>query len=131
MRIFLALAIWVVAFQVLIAQQAPPAKPAVRQRPSLLDQGTLADNVYRNSSLGFTYKFRFGWVDRTTQMRSDPDEARGGQVLLAVFERPPEVAGESVNSAVTIAAENVSSYPGLKTAADYFGPVTELTSGMG
>jgi hypothetical protein len=32
---------------------------------------------------------------------------------------------------VVIAAESASSYPGLKTAADYFGPLTELTTGKG
>jgi hypothetical protein len=84
-------------------------------------------NVYRNASLGLTYKVRYGWVDRTSQMAGDD---KAGKVLLAVFERPPEAIGDTINSAVTIASENISAYPGLKTAADYFGPVTELTKGL-
>src|SRR5262249_17791070 len=50
---------------------------------------------------------------------------------LAVFERPPEVTGDTVNSAVVITAESAASYPGLKTAADYVGPLTELTTSKG
>jgi hypothetical protein len=51
--------------------------------------------------------------------------------LLAVFERPPEAAGDTINSAVVIAAESVSRYPGLKDASQYFGPLTEVTTGKG
>ena len=63
--------------------------------------------------------------------RHPGDEPGKSLVLLAAFERPPEAAGDTVNSAVVIAAESASSYPGLKTAADYFGPLTELTTGKG
>jgi hypothetical protein len=52
-------------------------------------------------------------------------------VLLAVFERPPEAAGESVNSAVVIAAEPAAVYPGLKKAEDFLGPLAELTTAQG
>jgi hypothetical protein len=51
--------------------------------------------------------------------------------LLAVFERPPEATGETVNSAVVIASESAASYPGLKKAEDYLGPLTELTASKG
>jgi hypothetical protein len=79
---------------------------------------------------GFSYKAPFGWVDRTSQMQSDSGDSTS-QVLLAAFERPPEVTSDSVNSAVIIAAESTASYPGLKVAADYFGPLTELTTSKG
>jgi len=52
-------------------------------------------------------------------------------VLLAVFERPPEAPGDSINSAVIIAVESAASYPGLKIAADYFGPLAELATSKG
>ena len=52
-------------------------------------------------------------------------------VLLSSFERPPEAKGDTVNSAIVIAAESVASYPGLRNAADYFGPLTELTTSKG
>ena len=94
----------------------------------------LVNGVYRNSTFGFSYKPPFGWVDRTADMqedaRSQPKET-GAQVLLAMFERPPEARGETVNSAVIIATESVKSYPGLKTAADYFGPLEEVTKAKG
>lgn len=52
-------------------------------------------------------------------------------VLLAVFERPPQAAGEGVNSAVVIASEPAAAYPGLKKAEDFLGPLTELTAAQG
>ena len=55
----------------------------------------------------------------------------GGDVLLAVFERPPETTGDTVNSAVVIASESAASYPGLKSAEDYLGPLTELATARG
>jgi hypothetical protein len=62
------------------------------------------------------------------QNATDPAKA---EVLLGVFERPPESTGDTVNSAVVIAAESVSSYPELKTAADYFGPLDEVITAKG
>jgi hypothetical protein len=113
--------------------------------------GSVHSGVYGNRFFGFAYKIPFGWVDRTTDLGKgdalQPDqmqesdkrtnhthpESVPGQawVLLAVFARPPEATGDLVNSAVVIAAETVSSYPGLKTAADYFGPLTEVTTAQG
>src|SRR5438105_6990956 len=91
--------------------------------------GALADGIYRNASFGFSYKLPFGWVDRTADMREGDDP--GKLLLLAVFERPPEATGSTINSAVVIAAEKVSSFSGLKTASDYFGPITELATAKG
>jgi hypothetical protein len=55
----------------------------------------------------------------------------GGRVLLAAFSRPPQVRGEEVNSSIVIAAEPVSTYPGLTDAAQYFGPLTEVVRAQG
>jgi hypothetical protein len=52
-------------------------------------------------------------------------------VLLAVFERPPQATGDSVNSAVVIASESAAAYRGLKKAEDFLGPLTELTTAQG
>jgi hypothetical protein len=106
--------------------------------------------LYRNADFGFRYQIPYGWVDRTRQMNSNetnaqefhkedstakeaPREQPGdrAQVLLGVFERPPEVAADSINSGVVIASESVASYPGLKTAEDYIGPVTEVATARG
>jgi len=105
-------------------------KSSAPRKTSTPDLGTVADSTYRNAFFGFSYKIPFGWVERTEDMRDD-SEAGKSLVLLAVFERPPEATGNTVNSAVVIAAESVSSYPGLKTAADYFGPLTEVTLSKG
>jgi len=118
-------------------QQA--AKPAGAQTASKPDPGAITDDVYRNAyrnpTFGFTYKAPFGWVDRTREMREDSDEdsnsAKKSVLLLATFERPPEATGDSVNSAVVVAAEEVASYPGLRSAEQYFGPLTELTKAKG
>ncbi len=105
-------------------------KSSTSGKSSRADLGTVADSTYRNTFFGFSYKIPFGWVERTEDMRDD-SEAGKSMVLLAVFERPPEATGRTVNSAVVIAAESVSAYPGLKTAADYFGPLTEVTLSKG
>ena len=39
--------------------------------------------------------------------------------------------GDTVNSAVVIAAESAESYPGLKKPEDYLGPLTELATSNG
>ena len=88
------------------------------------------DGVYRNPFFGFSYKAPYGWVDRTQDMQQGGEPGKS-MVLLAMFERPPEAAGDTVNSAVVIAAESVALYPGLKTTADYFAPLTELTTSKG
>ena len=98
--------------------------------------------LYRNTTFAFRFQIPYGWVDRTRNMReqeaagqADPNrkasDIDNGEVLLAVFERPPEAAGETINSAVVIAAENAAAYPGLKKAEDYLGPLTELTTSKG
>ena len=90
----------------------------------------ISDGVYRNAAFGLEYKIPFGWVDRTPDMQEGSESGKS-QVLLAIFQRPPEARGEDINSAVVIATESASSYRGLKTAADYFGPIEELTTAKG
>jgi hypothetical protein len=82
-------------------------------------------------------------VDRTKEMSEEPDAESSSDtnaskksmkksiLLLAVFERPPEATGDTVNSAVVVAAEAASSYPGLQNPEHYFGPLTELTRSKG
>lgn len=106
------------------SKSKPHGKPAPAPHP-------IAETVYRNPDFGFTYKIPYAWIDRTKQMQDDSADPAKSRLLLAVFERPPEVAGDTVNSAVVITAESTSSYPGLKTAADYLGPLTELTTSNG
>ena len=116
------------------AQETPQTSSSSRetshQKASTLDPGTFAGNIYRNPSLGFSYKIPYGFVDRTQDMQ-EGSEAGKSQVLLSTFERPPGAPGNTVDSAVVIAAESVTSYPGLKNAVDYFGPLTELTTSKG
>jgi hypothetical protein len=52
-------------------------------------------------------------------------------VLLAAFSRPPEARAEDVNGSILIAAESAAAYPGLKSAAQYFDPVTEVAKAQG
>lgn len=59
------------------------------------------------------------------------DTGKAGRVLLSAFSRPPEAKGEDINSSILIAAEPASAYPGLKDAAQYFGPVTEVAKAQG
>ena len=124
----------------LSAQKTAPASVAM-----LPDCAPLAGQVLHCPKLGFTYKVPFGWVDRTqdlqrapggsTQQTAESNEQEkdkiSGKTLLAVFERPPGTAGEPINSAVIIAIEARSSYPTIKTAADYFGPLADIAEQRG
>ncbi len=108
----------------LVAQT--PRKPPT-SRPAENEQ------IYRNATYSFRYERPYGWVDRTKDMHEQRTDNQGpkGEVLLATFERPPEAAGETINSAVVIAAENAADYPGLKKAEDYVGPLIELVTKVG
>src|SRR5207237_5998955 len=83
-----------------------------------------------------------GGVDRIGDMQGDSEsttKAEAGnsasssksRTLLAIFERPPAAPGETINSAVVIAAESVSDYHAVKQASDYLGPISELAEQRG
>ena len=101
----------------------------------------MSAGVYRNATFGFTCKIPAGWVLRTEEMNRHEGEDEkadagkkatdAGRVLLAAFSRPPEARAEDVNASILIAAESAASYPGLKDAAQYFGPVTEVAQAQG
>jgi hypothetical protein len=116
-------------------QPTAPSKTSAHTRAATLDAGTISGESYCNPSFGFTYKIPFGWVNRTKEMSensvADSTTPEKSILLLAAFERPPEVSGDSVNSAVVVAAEPASSYAGLHNAEQYFGPLTELTKSKG
>ena len=114
---------------------ASSSKPLAHSKAPVADAGALSDGVYRNPYFGFSCKLPYGWVDRTREMQDDsPDasnDASKSLLLLAIFERPPEATGETINSAVVIAAERLSAYSSVKAAADYFGQITELATAKG
>jgi len=110
---------------------AQTAQPPTASKAATPEPGEVTAGVYHNVSFGFTYKLPYGWVDRTPEMREASTDAAKSMVLLGVFERPPEANGEGVNAAVVFAAESASSYPGLKDAAQYFGPLGEVTTARG
>jgi hypothetical protein len=111
---------------------------------SPLDSGVVRAGVYRNPAFVFTCKIPAGWVLRTEEMNAREGEdasadagkkgtaaGKSGRVLLAAFSRPPEARGEDVNGSILIAAESAAAYPGLKDAAQYFGPVVEVAKAQG
>ncbi len=107
------------------SKPAPAAKPAAK--PSASNDDT---QLYRNPTFSFRYQIPYGWVDRTKEMQQG-NESGKAEVLLAVFARPPEATADTINSAVVIASENAASYPGLRRAEDYLGPLTELATAKG
>jgi hypothetical protein len=143
------------------AQSSSSSSPSSKQVRKLashadspLDSGTVNGGVYRSAAFGFTCKIPAAWVLRTEEMnareaddaspakasRAAPDRTAGGdcphmagcgRVLLAAFSRPPEARAEDVNASILIAAENAAVYPGLKDAAQYFGPVSEVAKAQG
>jgi hypothetical protein len=110
---------------------------------SALDAGSVTNNVYRNKTLAFSCHIPEGWVLRTDEMNTSEEEnespdpaplpasSAGAKVLLAAFSRPPAARAEDVNSSILIAAESAASYPGLKHATQYFGPLTEVAKAQG
>jgi len=114
-----------------------------------LDPGAVTNGVYRNKTLALSCKIPEGWVLRTDEMKDRGEEeegkdkpdstqantraasSTGARVLLAAFSRPPDARAEDVNSSILIAAESVANYPGLKDAAQYFGPLTEVAKAQG
>jgi hypothetical protein len=116
--------------QPMSSQQSPTQSTAPTTIASI-EPGQIVDGIYHNPTIGFRYTIPLGWVDRTEEMRETATDHTKSGVLLAIFERPPEAQGDTVNSAVVIAVEAASAYPGLKSAAQYFGPVTELTTAKG
>jgi hypothetical protein len=104
---------------------APPAKSAAHTAPHYEDA-----QLYRNSTFGFRFQIPYGWVDRTKDMQ-EGNGAGKAEVLLAIFERPPQATGDGINSAIVIASESTASYPGLKKAEDYLGPLKELATSKG
>jgi hypothetical protein len=133
------------------SSSSKPARKPVSAAGSPLDSGTVRNDVYRNPAFGFACKIPAAWVLRTAEMNAREEEVGaedhaaldqtapsaplragdGGRVLLAAFSRPPEAHGEEVNGSIVIAAESVAAYPGLKDAAQYFGPVTEVAKTQG
>jgi hypothetical protein len=106
------------------------AAPTARKPTALTPKAGDDSQFFRSPAFGFRFSIPYGWVDRTQAMK-EGNPAGAGEVLLAVFERPPDASADSVNSAVVIASESAASYPGLKKAEDYVGPLTELATARG
>lgn len=157
-RIFVSMALVCASANAQVSKQAqsPETSSSKRTKTSSarlvpdVSAGTVTNGVYRNRALALTCKIPAGWVLRTDEMNAraeetptlpegntspqDPTknkEGIGGKVLLAAFSRPPEARGEDINSSIVIAAEKVEAYPGLKEAAQYFGPLTEVAKAQG
>jgi hypothetical protein len=119
-----------------LAQRASPKAHAKTECRAVAGQ------IFKCPEFGFSYEIPFGWVDRTKEMQPDDTGGDGQQpygppgsaaprTLLSIFERPPGAPGETIDSAVVIAAESLKDYRGVHTAADYLGPVTELAQQRG
>jgi hypothetical protein len=97
------------------------------------------DRQFKCPKFGFSYQIPLGWVDRTAEMQqpatteapADKSDGAQSQTLLAIFERPPQAVGQTINSAVIIAAESRADYPLVKTAADYFAVISDLAEAGG
>jgi hypothetical protein len=134
---------------------AKHGKQAASSADSGIEAGTVTNGFYRNKTMGLTCKVPPGWVLRTDEMNAREEKqegekkdekkdentaaqppaaaasSAGSKVLLAAFSRPPEARAEDVNASILIAAESAASYPGLKEAAQYFFPLTEVAKAQG
>lgn len=126
-----------------VSSSSKPVKKSTSAASSPLAPGSVSAGVYLNRALGFTCKIPPAWVLRTEEMNAreaegamvgeskSANDGKTGRVLLAAFSRPPMAHGEDVNASILIAAEPASAYPGLKDAAQYFGPLTEVAKAQG
>ena len=110
-------------------QPASSSRAAAKVKTSIPAPGSISQGEYRNPGFGFSYKLPFGWVDRTADVQDDTADPLKSQLLLAIFERPPEATGDTINSAVVIAVEPLPA--GMKTEDDYFESLAELTTAKG
>lgn len=108
---------------------ASSSRSNAHAKESLPGAGAISNGVYHNPTFGFSYKLPFGWVDRTADMQDDSAEASKSRLLLAIFERPPAATGDTVNSAVVIAAEPLLA--GMKTAEEYLDSLATLATAKG
>jgi hypothetical protein len=156
--VFLCAAMPKTALSAQTSAQAPASSSASKQskKPTApadsgIESGSVANGVYHNKALGLSCTIPPGWVLRTDEMNArdeqrieaekekadagqgpaPPASAEGAKVLLAAFSRPPEAKGEEVNASILIAAERATAYPGLKEAAQYFGPLIEVAKAQG
>ena len=102
-----------------------------------IDAGSVSKQRLPQCHLRFTCKIPAGWVLRTDEMNArDPDDetrdaARSiDSTTTVAFSSPPsrahpKLTAKTSNSSILIAAESAASYPGLKDAAQYFGPISE------
>jgi hypothetical protein len=121
----------VIALSLTLTGQAQrKTAPAATTPPAKSVTHTEDPQLYRNPTFAFRFQIPYGWVDRTKEMQ-EGNQAGKAEVLLAIFERPPQATGDTINSAVVIASESATSYPGLKKVEDYLGPLTELATSKG
>jgi hypothetical protein len=132
-----SIAVMTMSFGLTTMASAQSTTPSVAKRTTKPASGLNAASnedaqLYRNSTFGFRFQIPYGWVDRSGEMQKGKENNTGkSEVLLAVFERPPDASGDTINSAVLIASESMESYPGFKKAEDYLGPLTELATAKG
>jgi hypothetical protein len=139
-------AVAAVVCSVTFAAAVQSARQNSAQNSQTSSKNNPSSPVYRNADFGFRYELPYGWVDRTKEMgMSKADLLEHGkaketvdsrvrdlpEVLLGIFEHPPEASTNTVNSSVVIASESVAAYPGLKDAEDYIGPLTEVVTAQG
>jgi hypothetical protein len=122
MNFFFSLLVVVLAF-CLNATAQPPRKLSTQSAQPVADP-----RFYRSPYFNVRYRIPYGWVDRTLEMQEGHDAAKG-EVLLAIFERPPQAAGDTINSAVVIGAEKAA--VALKKPEDYLATLIETTSAQG
>jgi len=120
------LLITILAAVICPAQQKPKSAPA-KSAPTKPAPDT---QTFRDTTYGIRYKLPAGWVDRTKDIQQGNDSSIA-EVFLAIFERPPEVVGDTVNSAVIIAREDATTVPGLKAAAQYIDPLNKILTSQG
>jgi hypothetical protein len=110
--------------------EAPKKRAPRNTALGLPDEGAVADDVYSEKFFNLRYVIPQGWTLKTAEMRPGLGQPDKAILLLSAFAKQKPASGE-IDSSVTVTAENISLYPDVKTADDYFDSLAELVKGKG
>jgi hypothetical protein len=108
-------------------KSAPKSHAALQPRP---DDGSITGDTYTENFFNLSCAIPAGWSVKTAAMREGLAGQENSILLLSSFAQESPAAGK-VNSSLTITAESIAVYPGMKTTGDYFAALSDIVTAKG